>query len=306
MNERMNITELAELIAQYAAGKDRREVEAFLKAFAALVVEGVCRDKLVRVRGIGTCKLVTVEGRESVHVQTGERFLIPAHYKFVFQPDKELRDQVNKPFSIFETVEVAEGVDFSQTPEEVGSEEADDEASVEELMPDREIPLEPAAPLAEAEHFEEQPSAPVKAGWIPWTLAGLAALVVGAFFWMRQPEPSEPLEQFPWDWEPPSQELPTAEPADTLTQSPAPIDSVTIRRGDRLTAISLAHYGHKLFWVYIFDFNRDRVSDPNDIPIGTVLRLPPPKLYGIDPKSPESRARAAERQTEILMSQTSK
>ena len=79
MNNRLNTQELAELISQYTS-KDKKEVEAFLREFVALVVDGVCRDQVVKVTGVGTFKIIQVEKRESIHVNTGERFLIPAHY----------------------------------------------------------------------------------------------------------------------------------------------------------------------------------------------------------------------------------
>lgn len=65
-------------------------------------------------------------------MNTGERFLIPEHYKFSFLPDKDLREQVNKPFSIFETTEINENVDFSDMDESVEEKETEDE-SVEEV-----------------------------------------------------------------------------------------------------------------------------------------------------------------------------
>ena len=115
MNNRLNIQDLAGLLSE-RTGKDRGEVERFLRDFISVVSEGVYTDKIVKVKGLGTFKIISVEKRESIHVNTGERFLIPEHYKFSFLPDKDLREQVNKPFSIFETTEINENVDFSYSP----------------------------------------------------------------------------------------------------------------------------------------------------------------------------------------------
>ena len=86
MNNRLNIQDLAGLLSE-RTGKDRGEVERFLRDFISVVSEGVYTDKIVKVKGLGTFKIISVEKRESIHVNTGERFLIPEHYKFSFLPD---------------------------------------------------------------------------------------------------------------------------------------------------------------------------------------------------------------------------
>ena len=93
-------------------------------------------------------------------MNTGERFLIPEHYKFSFLPEKALREQVNKPFSIFETTEINENVDFSDMDESVEEKEAEDE-SVEEVMPDKEIPLANTQPKEKPEPILEPEPEPL-------------------------------------------------------------------------------------------------------------------------------------------------
>ena len=73
MNNRLAIQDLAGLLAEYT-GKDKNSSERFLREFIAVVSEGVYTDKLVKVKGLGTFKIIPVEKRESIHVNTGERF----------------------------------------------------------------------------------------------------------------------------------------------------------------------------------------------------------------------------------------
>ena len=56
----------------------------------------------------------------------------------------------------------------------------------------------------------------------------------------------------------------------------------TVQRGVFLTTLSLRHYGHKAFWVYIYEENRNTIPNPNNVPVGTVLVIPPAAKYGID------------------------
>ena len=72
MNNRLNIQDLAGLLSE-RTGKDRGEVERFLRDFISVVSEGVYTDKIVKVKGLGTFKIISVEKRESIHVNTGER-----------------------------------------------------------------------------------------------------------------------------------------------------------------------------------------------------------------------------------------
>lgn len=79
------------------------------------------------------------------------------------------------------------------------------------------------------------------------------------------------------------------------------IDTITLHKGDRLTRIAKEKYGHKVFWVYIYKHNRDIIKNPNNIPIGTQLILPPASLYGIDPRDTNSRARALGLENDIWL-----
>lgn len=526
MNKRLTIQDLADMLAE-RTGKDRKNAELFLKEFITLLTQGVYTDKIVKVKGIGTFKIILVERRESIHVHTGERFMIPEHYKFSFLPDKELKDLVNKPFSFFETTELNEEVEFPDLDESLqDSRDADPEdETVEEVLPDKEAtagqgidepieiqgpigmsgrivigkkpsqtadPLMPpellvgeiyrpekpersttqkqpvqsdsytlredrtdettprqaaahpeedlaaegseaASSVSEKETAEErrQPKEPKHVQNKEETIEreeseeenpylddseftgenrrpsregasfkktvllffiGAILLIAGAYIYLNkdfvsgliggvtvppidttdvsdlydeseeaaEEEIREIAEARSIEWPAPYAETdsssatsglaagdtaitpaagsavkaassagsspasiqeaaasptpdatpvtaPTARPTAPAQSSPQPAVSsgkplavVKIEPGSRLTLISLKYYGNKIFWVYLYEHNKSRIQDPNNVPIGTQIEVPAPERYGIDAHSRESINRAAVKQTEIL------
>ena len=433
MNNRLSIQDLA-LILSEQTGKSTEEALRFLQEFIAVVSEGVYNDKLVKVKGLGTFKIIRVEERASVSVNSGERFVIPSHYKFTFTPDKELKELVNKPFSLFDTVELNEEVDFSDvdvSAETSGAEEAADDSS-EEILPDGipeqaiEAPQTPepaveeeAAPQEEAKaelepeaetettpepEVEAEPEPKAEAETTPQEEAKaepkaetetmpepeveaepepkVEAETTPQEEAKAEPKQAEPVSSvsgykeyrrkrrrsasrkllFPIaclfvvivlgivyivclsgrttvnkNWEPPMAEV--GNPTPEVGMNPVPADStgvtspdsvslaadsvvaeppvveenqpeetpksdilalVTIKAGDRLASFAKQYYGHKFFWVYIYQYNQDIISDPNNIPIGTELRIPDPGLYGIDATDRSSIDKAAALQSQIL------
>lgn len=111
--KRINMAELADGVAQRAT-IPVSYAEKFVQAVFDLIEEALVREKLVKVKGLGTFKLVDVEPRESVDVNTGERILLAAHSKVTFTPDATLRDTINRPFADFETVILNEGTPTEQ------------------------------------------------------------------------------------------------------------------------------------------------------------------------------------------------
>ena len=130
MNNKLTIQELATLLS-VKSGKDVYETERFIREFITVVSEGLFSDKMVKVKGLGTFKIVLVEDRESIHVNTGERILIPAHCKCSFLPDNELKELVNRPFSIFETTEIGDAASFQDMEMADDSDEDDVDSDLE-------------------------------------------------------------------------------------------------------------------------------------------------------------------------------
>lgn len=121
MSERLNTQDLIDLLMK-RQGLERKEAELFIKEFFVLIEEGLEKDKIVKIKGLGTFKLIGVESRESVDVNTGERIEIRGHTKISFVPDVALRDIINKPFAHFETVVLNDNMDLDteNTPQEEG------------------------------------------------------------------------------------------------------------------------------------------------------------------------------------------
>lgn len=129
MNERLTIQDLIDLLAAKHS-MTKKDAEAFVKEFFLLIEQALENEKNVKIKGLGTFKLVDVDSRESVNVNTGERFQIKGHTKVSFTPDTNLRDTINKPFAHFETVVLNESTVLEDTPMEESDEE---EAAVSDV-----------------------------------------------------------------------------------------------------------------------------------------------------------------------------
>lgn len=96
------------------SGLSVKEADSFVSAIFEVVNNGLKEDKITKVKGLGTFKLLAVKPRESINVNTGERVLIEGHNKVSFTPDTFMKELVNKPFSQFETVILNDGVEFEE------------------------------------------------------------------------------------------------------------------------------------------------------------------------------------------------
>ena len=114
------------------------EAEKYLNTFFAVVNEGLQTDKLVKIKGLGTFKLIEVRERESVDVNTGDRVLILGHSKITFTPESSLKEMVNKPFSQFETVELNDGVNFDSLSETSADEQ---DIETDSIVPTEKSPV---------------------------------------------------------------------------------------------------------------------------------------------------------------------
>ncbi|MBQ0155520.1 MAG: HU family DNA-binding protein [Bacteroidales bacterium] len=121
MNKKITISELSQLLSTNVSLINKKGWEDFLRLFFAQISEGLKADGNVKIKGLGTFKVVTVDARKSKDVNTGENTIIPAHNKISFTPDSSLAETLNKPYAHFEATYVLapEGeVDAPESDEE--------------------------------------------------------------------------------------------------------------------------------------------------------------------------------------------
>ena len=150
MNERLTIQDLTDLLAAKHS-MTKKDAEAFVKEFFLLIEQALESENTVKIKGLGTFKLIDVDSRESVNVNTGERFQIKGHTKVSFSPDANLRDTINKPFAHFETVVLNENTVLEDTPIEETEEEESGEEVIPPVIPE---PIEPQSQPKEEEKEE--------------------------------------------------------------------------------------------------------------------------------------------------------
>ena len=150
MNERLTIQDLTDLLAAKHS-MTKKDAEAFVKEIFLLIEQALESENTVKIKGLGTFKLIDVDSRESVNVNTGERFQIKGHTKVSFSPDANLRDTINKPFAHFETVVLNENTVLEDTPIEETEEEESGEEVIPTVIPE---PIEPQSQPKEEEKEE--------------------------------------------------------------------------------------------------------------------------------------------------------
>lgn len=454
---------MAEMLAQ-TTGKEAADVEKFIETLIELVNEGITKDGFVRIKGIGSFKVILVKERESVHVNTGERIVIPAHHKLSFLPDKLLKEKINRPFAFFEAVEtngtesnetasvslsnddeedendeiitaeeptqepVGEATETTEKTDPKAEEEAtpllvlppEEEKKEEQNIMDKEIDKNvdqawseeraigshPASAtnretlqsttsikqkaMNENKERKEQPvketpkshpaKPPVKkkkqeaSNTSLYVILALLLLLlgVGIFYYfyydrlsynefndttqhtqttddsfilpadstaMQESEqgtnadtlgvtaletnkssaalPAAPVSSTRKEQTTSTTSTSPKKAASQQTKSAKPVATaasassdknvmarVKIAPGERLTLLAQKYYGNKIFWVYIYDFNKARIPDPDRVPAGMEILIPAKEVYAINAQSSVSLAQAKELQSKIMAKKT--
>ena len=413
-------------------GISKADEIAFAETFQSIFEEALLQDKILKISGLGTFKLIPVESRKSVNVNTGEEIEIASHYKLTFTPDASLKVKVNEPLAHLETVELDDdvvienqdemqditsqddvveeiqnisyqqddplqklteqalelkdiladiqglgGLSQDLVEEKIEEEKIEETIIVEEVVKvneqvadEEEVvidkqeepkPEETKKVVIDTQVVEETPKFQVSAsasvsgqviidsinkedyksdskhskGWI-WAAVVLFLGIIGLLVYQNLDffaptedteidtitvtvvEEAEPMEEIiPQtedsvlcaDLEMDSiEEIEHQDSIDNIeVDKTSPIyseqfsdifnrkreyvefiDTVVLNEGSRLTWISLKQYGHKDYWVYIYEANRDIIKNPNAIKIGTKLRIPKLAEELIDATNPET------------------
>ena len=206
---KISLSDLAQRLAE-KSGISLQDAELFIRKMFDVANEGLQSDKLVKMKWLGTFKVMAVKDRESVDVNTGERIIIEGRDKISFTPDNILKEIVNKPFAQFETVVVNDGVDFDEIDRKFENAEEDGSVfdSTLESVPDSEnssvesfVEQDSSATSGVIDFLDEENAAPVSDEMI----------VIGER--LSQENVAEPEEKKPEEKKPEESEPAATEPA---------------------------------------------------------------------------------------------
>lgn len=462
MDEKLSIYDIAEILTA-KTGREKADIETFIETLIAVINDVITHNGVVRIKGIGSFKVIPVKERESIHVNTGERIVIPAHHKLSFLPDKILKEKINRPFAFFEAIETNETENNETASSGLSNDDEEDEndepitaeepvqkpvrevtKATEDIAPkteenpapllvlpsedeikegykmtDKEIEKEPddgpseeraigshRASAANRETLQKSTIIPIKQEIMSennerkeqhvnetpkshpvakpvvkkkkketsntslYVILALLLLLlgVGIFYYfyydrlsyeefnsttqhtqttddsfllpgdsaaVQESEKSENVDTSgvtasgtnestatsPVASTSSTRKEQTASTASTSSKKTTPQQTkpatdtstssdhnvmarVKIASGERLTLLAQKYYGNKVFWVYIYDFNKAKIPDPDRVPAGMEILIPAKEVYAINAQSSASIAQAKELQSKIMANKT--
>jgi len=462
MDEKLSIYDIAEILTA-KIGREKADIETFIETLIAVINDVITHNGVVRIKGIGSFKVIPVKERESIHVNTGERIVIPAHHKLSFLPDKILKEKINRPFAFFEAIETNETENNETASSGLSNDDEEDEndepitaeepvqkpvrevtKATEDIAPkteenpapllvlpsedeikegykmtDKEIEKEPddgpseeraigshRASAANRETLQKSTIIPIKQEIMSennerkeqhvnetpkshpvakpvvkkkkketsntslYVILALLLLLlgVGIFYYfyydrlsyeefnsttqhtqttddsfllpgdsaaVQESEKSENVDTSgvtasgtnestatsPVASTSSTRKEQTASTASTSSKKTTPQQTkpatdtstssdhnvmarVKVASGERLTLLAQKYYGNKVFWVYIYDFNKAKIPDPDRVPAGMEILIPAKEVYAINAQSSASIAQAKELQSKIMANKT--
>lgn len=309
--EKLTLVSLRKQLAQKAQISES-EAGNFLEQLFLTITEGLKTDEVVKISGLGSFKKQWIEPRKSVDVNTGSEITIPGYFRIGLSTDNEFKDMINisKEAQLIDPLkklgEQAEEIkdllaDLNDNP---GTEQPTEQpyTSVAPASEEQSITTTTEQPIEEVE------AEPKKKKSRPWLIVGITVLIfcillIIAYLFLQN-------KIVGWAnslLTPPDTEIYTGNDEDNIyaqenegtaviddteftdTDSEAVIgeekmpskrvytefiDDVTLTEGNRLAWLARKYYIHHEFWVYIYEANQDRITDPNDIEVGTIIRIP--------------------------------
>lgn len=160
MSEKLNHSDISALLAK-EAGLSVAKADFFTKALFDIIIEGLEQDGIVKINGLGTFKVTDVADRSSVNVNTGEKIEIKGHRKLTFVPAESLKECVNRPFAMFEPVEIDDNYQDESDDEANGSDAVSEESSENMPAPFNAAEVEEEMPLEDEERRDDEPKAAI-------------------------------------------------------------------------------------------------------------------------------------------------
>lgn len=301
MSEKLNIQDLVDLFAEKQE-ISKKSAECFVKEFFSLIEEALEKDKYIKIKGLGTFKLIEVESRESINVNTGERFKIQGHKKISFTPDSTLKEVINKPFAHFETIILNEEtlLEDTNTGRESAIEDSKGSTEIlnEEPIEKNEIKVDTKLPQKTSKLLK------IYLGIIIIAICASAIFTYIYFpdiFNFRFTKIEEKKEFLIPDSEKEEiidtiiEKVETTEENSTSVKEKHSVsknvqkaftpDSTgykiigtksthAVKEGETLTRIALQYYGTKALWPYLVKHNPNTIKNPNNVPYGTIIKIP--------------------------------
>lgn len=308
--KKLSVQDLADLVSE-KQDMNKKHVDAFIRSFFQLIEEELGKSGYVKIKGLGTFKLINIESRESININTGERFEIQEHSRITFTPDPVLKDTINKPFAHFETVILNEGTVFDDMPVDIDNEIESPSSLEEKEEPSEEV-------KKDVEQIPENFNSHVKkeyhrnfCGLITAIISILIVVLLGIGLFIYKVLSKErddqqlentmiigdSLKKIPQEVS--LEEIRKIDTTNTKEQEkqivktgnsdiervPFEPDSTnyviigtkttyTIQEGETLVKVALRFYGTKVLWPYLVKYNSDIIKHPDNVHPGTTINIP--------------------------------
>lgn len=152
MNEKLSFQSIADTLAK-KSGVSKKVADTFSKAFFDTIVEALGAGEVIKIKGLGTFKLVEVGDRESVNVTTGKRFVIPGYKKLAFTAEDSVVEVLS---GRVESVQEIKEEIREEVKEEVKVEvEEVKEVAKEEVKAEKPVEIEKLIQVPEPEQVEQ-------------------------------------------------------------------------------------------------------------------------------------------------------